>query len=135
MTRRNQLGSLCGVGGALLSTLLMGTAVQAQSPSASPGAGSGSSYPGGSSSSSGYPGGGSSSGSGYPGASGGASTAGTVDSSTTTTTTTTIDAPVGDVGFETASEPLPNTGGAPLALTMLGSLMAGGAFMLRRKIN
>jgi LPXTG-motif cell wall-anchored protein len=62
----------------------------------------------------------------------GASDIGAVSNETTTTTTTTTT----DVDpYAATAEPLPNTGGEPLLLSMLGSMVAGGAFFLRRKIS
>jgi len=128
MTRRNRLGALCGLSGALLGTMVMSSVALAQPPGGSPG-GPPPGYTGGPPP--GYTGGPNGA------AAGGASTEGTIDTSTTTTTTTTeIDGAAGGVGVEPmASEPLPNTGGAPLALSMLGTLLAGSAFMVRRKLN
>ncbi|MDF2440265.1 MAG: hypothetical protein JWN98_1249 [Abditibacteriota bacterium] len=127
-TRRLQWTLVLGLSGVLVCS---GTA-NAQS------GGSSSSYPGGSSS------GGSSSGgssSGYPGeggmqAGGAGSGLGSVsnesmDTTMTTTTTTT------GADFETVGDtaPLPNTGGEPLLMAMFGSIMAGSALLLRRKLS
>ena len=117
------------------SALLCGSAVNAAD------SGSGSSSSG--SSSSGPPG-------GYPGSSGSGSSSGyspeggsavggvgsgsgsvnneSVETTTTTTTTGTE--------FDTVeTTPLPNTGGEPLLMAMFGSLMAGSALLLRRKLS
>jgi LPXTG-motif cell wall-anchored protein len=34
-----------------------------------------------------------------------------------------------------STEPLPNTGGEPLLVSMLGAMVAGGAFFMRRKVS
>lgn len=116
MKRRTQFVTLLGVG----SALLMSSAAHAQGY---PGGGS---YPGGSG---GYPGG--SSGGGYPGgsggASGGATDAGAVSSSSTTTDTT--------LTTTTTPDTPPNTGGEPLLMSLFGSLTAGSALFLRRKLR
>ncbi len=130
MTRRTGLSALMSVG---TTVALMGMAMaQSASPSASgaPMGSSGSSSMGGS----GYTdsrsmGGGSSM--------GGAGTAGTIDS-TSTTTTQTVDYG-SDPGYGTTavtdSAPLDNTGGEPLVFTLLGSLVAGSALLMRRKLS
>lgn len=122
---------------------LMGMAM-AQSaspaPSGSP-SGSSSGYSG-SSPGPGYGSGsyGSSSGGSAYGAPGGAQTAGAIDSTSTTTQTTDYAsggdygaAPTGDLSADTA--PLDNTGGEPLVITLLGSLVAGSALLMRRKLG
>lgn len=106
---------------ALSGALLCGTA-GAQSPSSTAGPSSGS----GSGSSSAY-----GSESGAP-AGGGSASLGTVSNETTETTSITT---ATGADFETAEAPLPNTGGEPLLVTMLGSLLAGSALLLRRKVS
>lgn len=116
MTRRTKFASLLTLG----SALIVSSAAYSQYP------GGGSSYPGSSGSS--YPG--SSGGSSYPGGgggtTGGASDMGSVDSSAVTTTDTTV---------TTDTTTIPNTGGEPLLMTLLGSMVAGSALMLRRKLS
>lgn len=120
MKRRTQFVTLLGLG----SALLISSAAHAQG------------YPGGG----GYPGGSSTSGGGSAtmgsssttGGAGGANGAGAVsntslNSSTDTTTATTTDTAV-------PSTP-PNTGGEPLLMSLLGSLTAGSALLLRRKVR
>lgn len=56
------------------------------------------------------------------------------DVTVTTQTTTGVDAPdtiVGDVAPDT----MPTTGGAPIALALIGSMTAAGAFIARRKLT
>ena len=118
MKRRTQFVTLLGVG----SALLMSSAAHAQGypgggSSSIPGSGGG--YPGGSGS---YPGSG-----GSGGASGGASDAGSVSSSSTTTDTT--------MSTTTTPTTPPNTGGEPLLMSLFGSLTAGSALFLRRKLR
>jgi LPXTG-motif cell wall-anchored protein len=62
--------------------------------------------------------------------------AGTVASSTTTVTTVVEPKPVPTVSI-VAEEPttLPNTGGTPLILALIGTGIAGGAFLLRKKLS
>lgn len=125
-TRRLQWTLVLGLSGVLLS----GGIANAQDS-------------GSSSSSSGYPGS-SSSGSSSGGYSpeGGAQAGGagsglgsvsneSVDATTTTTTTTTGD----DFGTADTTAPLANTGGEPLLMAMFGSIMAGSALLLRRKLS
>lgn len=111
MTRRTKFASLLSLGGALLLTSVAFSQGYPGSTS-----GGSSSTSGGSSS---YPG--SSSGGG-----GGANDLGSVSSSSTTT----------DVTTQTSdTKTVPNTGGEPLLMTLFGSLTAGSALMLRRKIR
>lgn len=127
-TRRLQWTLVLGLSGVLLS----GSAAIAQD-SGSSSSSSGSSYPGSSSS-------GSSSGGYSPegGAQAGGAGSGlgsvsneSLDATTTTTTTTTGD----DFGTVDDTAPLPNTGGEPLLMAMFGSIMAGSALLLRRKLS
>jgi len=66
-----------------------------------------------------------------PAAAGGAATV-TNENTFASTSTTTSDSGL-DYGVETSA--LPKTGGEPLLLTLLGSLTAGGALLLRRKLS
>ncbi len=140
MTRRTGMSALLSVG---TTVALMGMALaQSASPSGSPAPGgySGGSrdYPG----SSGGPGpgsssSGSSSSGGAYGAPGDAQTAGAIDSTSTTTTVEYgTDGGYG-AGVDTAVDtaPLDNTGGEPLVITLLGSLVAGSALLMRRKLS
>jgi hypothetical protein len=56
------------------------------------------------------------------------------DVTVTTQTTTGLDAPDTIVG-DTAPDTMPTTGGAPIALALVGSMTAAGAFIVRRKLN
>jgi LPXTG-motif cell wall-anchored protein len=58
---------------------------------------------------------------------GGTTDAGAISNTTTTTTVT-------DSEFATDTATLPDTGGAPLLMALAGSMAAGGAFFLRRKL-
>ena len=121
MTRRTGMSALMSVG---TTMALMGMAMaQSGSPSPSPG-------------SSGSSSGGSPGGSSY-GAPGGAQAGGAIDSTTTTTSQTTDYAADGAYGAAPAGDtaPLDNTGGEPLVLTLLGSLVAGSALLMRRKLG
>jgi LPXTG-motif cell wall-anchored protein len=66
---------------------------------------------------------------------GGSSTLGTVDTTTTTTETTYNGGGMDPNMTMTDSATLPNTGGEPLIISMLGTLMAGSGLVLRRKFN
>lgn len=55
------------------------------------------------------------------------------DVTVTTQTTTGLDAPDTIVG-DTMPDTMPTTGGAPIALALVGSLTAAGAFIARRKL-
>ncbi len=114
-TRRISWTLLCGVTGAML----MGSAAQAQDPGAPGGPPPGYSGP-----PTGAP--------GAPGTGDAALSNVTNETVTTTTTTTDVD-PL--AATDVTAEPLPNTGGEPLLMSMLGTMMAGGAFMLRRKVR
>jgi len=63
---------------------------------------------------------------------------GSIDTSkqttTTTTTTQTSGADNQAVGGDTATAPLPNTGGDPLLFVLAGSMLIGGGWVLRRKM-
>jgi LPXTG-motif cell wall-anchored protein len=63
------------------------------------------------------------------GAPGGTTDAGAISNTTTTTTVTATDSAFVD---DTAT--LPDTGGAPLLMALAGTMVAGGAFFLRRKL-
>jgi len=126
-TRRLQWTLVLGLSG----VLLCGSAAIAQDSGSS--SSSSGSYPG-SSSGSGSSGGYSSSGGGQAGGAGsglGSVSNESIDATTTTTTTTT------GADFETVGDtaPLPNTGGEPLLMAMFGSIMAGSALLLRRKLS
>lgn len=134
-TRRIQWTIVLGVSSALLCSSVANAQDSGSSSGGPPGG-----YPGGSSSGSGsYPGSSSSgSSSGY--SSGGGSAAGgagsglgsvsneSVETTTVTTTGTEFDS-------VDATTPLPNTGGEPLLMAMFGSLIAGSALLLRRKLS
>jgi hypothetical protein len=112
MTRRTQLTSLLAAGGALLVSGI--AQAQPGGPPGSPGAPS----------------------AGAPGAPGGTTDTGAVTNATDTTTVTVTDTDpaVAAVGAEETST-MPNTGGAPLLMALAGSLTAGSALLLRRKLN
>ena len=113
MTRQTRLASLLGLGAALLLTSW------AQAQPGRPGGGPPGAAPG-----------------GAPAAAGGEATVTNLD--TTTTTTTSSTGLGGDFGTDvgaTDSTALPKTGGEPLIMTLLGSLTAGGALLLRRKLS
>ena len=110
MKRRTQFVTLLSLGGALM----MGSAAHAQMGNSASG-------------SSGYPGGSSSMGSSS--GSGGATGAGAVNNASFNSTSDTTTA-------STASPSTPpNTGGEPLLMSLLGSLTAGSALLLRRKVR
>lgn len=121
MTRQTKLATLLSVS----SALIISGIAQAQAPAvpppapmpdpaAAPGA------PG----MPGAPGGGSSSSSGL-----GTVSNDSLDSTSSTTTTTTT------TGLDGDTDTLPNTGGEPLLMSLMGSLVAGSALLLRRKIS
>lgn len=56
------------------------------------------------------------------------------DVTVTTETTTGYGAPDTIVG-DTAPETMPTTGGAPIALALVGSMTAAGAFIAQRRLN
>ena len=111
MTRRTQFASLLAVG----SALLVSGIAQAQPPGGPGGPPAGDPAAG-----------------GAPGAPGGTADTGAVTNDTTTVTVTETDtAAVG--ANETTT--MPNTGGAPLLMALAGSLTAGSALLLRRKLS
>ncbi len=55
------------------------------------------------------------------------------DVTVTTQTTTGLDAPDTIVG-DAMPDTMPTTGGAPIAIALLGSMTAAGAFIARRKL-
>ena len=133
MTRRTGMSALMSVG---TTMALMGMALaQSGSPSPAP-SGSGSSSMGAERGYSSDPRMSGSGGSSY-GAPGGSQTAGAIDSTTTSQTTTTDYAADGAYGAAPVGDtaPLDNTGGEPLMLTLLGSLVAGSALLMRRKLS
>ena len=117
MTRRTQFASLLAVG----SALLVSGIAQAQPPAGAPGG----PPPG-----MGAPG--DPAAGGAPGAPGGTADTGAVTNDTTTVTVTETDTAA--VGADETTT-MPNTGGAPLLMALAGSLTAGSALLLRRKLN
>ena len=109
MTRRTQFASLLAVG----SALLVSGIAQAQPPAGAPG---------------GPPAGDPAAG----GAPGGTADTGAVTNDTTTVTVTETDTAA--VGADETTT-MPNTGGAPLLMALAGSLTAGSALLLRRKLS
>lgn len=95
-----------------LGTALLVSAAQAQAPGGPPAAGAPA---------------------GAPGAAGAAGSATTVTNDQTTVTTT-EDTFGGEAGTELTAEPLPDTGGAPLAMAIGGAIIAAGSLLLRRKL-
>lgn len=74
---------------------------------------------------------------GAPGATGAPSELGTVSNQTTTTTTTVSDPSIitEDTTVAAMPETLPETGGEPWMLALGGSLLAGTALVMRRKVG
>jgi LPXTG-motif cell wall-anchored protein len=112
MTRKSGLSWICGLGAALLMT----TAAHAQGQ---PPYGAGGPPPG---FQGGPPG-------GVPGAAGQ-----TADSNAISTTATTVTSTETTEFVDDAST-LPNTGGQPLLMALAGSMLAGSAFFLRRRMS
>ena len=129
MTRRTQLTSLLALGGALLWSGVAHSQYGGGYPGG--GGGGGGDPGGGAPAGGGYPGGG---GGGYPGGGGGGPAAGGGASDLSTVTNTSTETVTTDTAMVEEGT-MPNTGGEPLLMSLIGSLTACGALALRRKLS